>query len=108
MGEITERGAVISEYPLGTKPEARHFPRRNRLLSGLGLGTLVIEAGEGSGTLGTVRFALEQGRDVFCVPGSIYSPASKWTNRLIQEGAKLVTTVEDILEELQMVPLEGS
>ncbi len=102
MERIVEQGAVLSEQPLGAKPEARHFPRRNRLLSGLSLGTLVIEAGEGSGTLSTVRFALEQNRDVLSVPGSIYSPASELTNRLIQEGAKLVATVEDILEELQM------
>lgn len=100
--QIVEHGAVISEYPLGSKPEARHFPRRNRLLSGLSLGTLVIEAGEGSGTLSTVRFALEQNREVLCVPGSIYSPTSSLTNRLIQEGAKLATSVEDVLEELQL------
>lgn len=102
VDEIVESGAVLSEYPLGSKPEARHFPRRNRLLSGLSLGTLVIEAGEGSGTLSTVRFALEQGREVLCVPGSIYSPASRLTNRLIQEGAKLVLSVEDVLEELRL------
>jgi DNA processing protein len=102
MQEIVESGAVISEYPLGTKPEVRHFPRRNRLLSGLSLGTLVIETGEGSGTLTTVRYALEQNREVLCVPGSIYSPASKWTNQLIKEGAKLVASVEDILEELRL------
>ena len=72
------------------------------MLSGLSLGTLVVEAGEGSGTLSTVRFALEQGREVFCVPGSIYSPASRLTNRLLQEGAKLVMDVEDILEELNL------
>ena len=98
MREIVNAGAALSEYPLGTKPEARHFPRRNRLLSGLSLGTLVVEAGEGSGTLSTVRFALEQNREVFCVPGSIYSAASTLTNRLLQEGAKLVTNVEDVLE----------
>ncbi len=97
---IVENGAVVSEHPLGSKPEARHFPRRNRLLSGLSLGTLVIEAGEGSGTRSTVGFALEQNREVLCVPGSIYSPASELTNGLIREGAKLVASVEDILDEL--------
>ena len=102
MRQLEENGAIISEYPLGTKPEARHFPRRNRLLSGISLGTLVIEAGEGSGTLSTVRSALEQNREVFCVPGTIYSPASAITNRLLQEGAKLVMVVEDVLEELNL------
>ena len=102
MRQIAEQGAVISEYPLGTKPEARHFPRRNRVLSGLSLGTLVVEAPERSGTLSTIRSALEQNREVFCVPGSIYSPTSAVTNRLIQEGAKLVMAAEDILEELNL------
>ncbi len=101
MDEIAEKGVVVSEYALGTKPEARHFPRRNRLLSGLSVATLVIEAGEGSGTLSTVRFALEQNREVLCVPGSIYSPASRLTNQLIQEGAKLVMDVQDVLDEVR-------
>ena len=100
--EISQQGALLSEYPLGTRPDAHHFPRRNRLLSGLSLGTLVIEAGEKSGSLWTVRHALEQGREVFCVPGSIYSPASRLTNSLIQEGAKLVMDVRDIVEELNL------
>lgn len=104
MAEIAEQGAVISEYPLGTKPDARHFPRRNRLLSGLSVATLVTEAGEGSGTLSTVRFALEQNREVLCVPGSIYSPASRLTNKLIQEGAKPVLDVQDVLDELNVQP----
>ena len=102
MRQMTEAAAVISEYPLGAKPEARHFPRRNRVLSGLSLGTLVVEAPERSGTLSTIRSALEQNREVFCVPGSIYSPASVITNRLIQEGAKLVMEAEDVLEELNL------
>ena len=107
-GEIQRQGAVLTEYPLGTRPKARHFPRRNRLLSGLTLGTLVVEAGERSGALWTVRHALEQNREVFCVPGSIYSAASHWTNRLIQEGAKLVLDVEDILEELNLSAVAAS
>ena len=100
--EISQHGALISEYPLGTRPDSRNFPRRNRLLSGLSLGTLVIEAAEGSGALWTVRHALEQDREVLCLPGSIYSPASMLTNQLIQEGAKLVMRVEDVLEELNL------
>ena len=99
---IVDNGAVLSEYPLGSKPEARHFPRRNRLLSGLGLGVLVVEAPKDSGARSTVEFALEQNREVLCVPGSIHSPASELTNWLIQQGAKLVMRVEDVLEELHI------
>ncbi|MBI2872850.1 MAG: DNA-protecting protein DprA [Chloroflexi bacterium] len=100
--QVAEQGALVSEYPLGTRPEARHFPRRNRLLSGMTLGTLVIEAPEKSGALWTVRHALEQNREVFCVPGSVFSPASRATNLLIQEGAKLVLDFKDVLEELNL------
>ena len=99
---IVENGAVLSEYPLGTKPEARHFPRRNRLLSGLSAATVVIEGGLKSGARLTVEFALEQNREVLCVPGSIHSPASELTNWLIQQGAKLIMRVEDVLEELHI------
>jgi DNA processing protein len=97
-----EQGAVVSEYPLGVKPNARSFPRRNRLISGMSLGTLVIEAPETSGARWTVEHALDQNREVFCVPGSIFSPASRFTNRMIQEGAKLVSTYTDVLEELNL------
>ena len=99
---IPEQGAVVSELPLGTRPDSRGFPRRNRLISGMSLGTLVVEAGETSGARWTVYHALEQDREVFCVPGSIFSPASRLTNRLIQEGAKLVSNYNDILEELNL------
>jgi DNA processing protein len=99
---ISEQGAVVSEVPLGIRPDSRSFPRRNRLISGVTLGTLVVEAGEGSGTRWTVYHALEQDREVFCVPGSIFSPASQLTNRLIQEGAKLVSSANDVMEELNL------
>ena len=98
--EIPEHGALVSEFPLGTPPEARNFPIRNRIISGLSLGVVVIEAGVTSGTGITVRYALDQGREVFAVPGPIDSPTSLGPHRLIQEGAKLVQDVEDILQEL--------
>jgi DNA processing protein len=96
------RGAVLSEYPIGTRPEPTNFPPRNRIISGLSLGVLVVEADEKSGALITVRFALEHGRDVFAVPGPITSRASDGTNGLLKRGAKCVTRVEDILEELDI------
>ena len=97
---ISSGGALVSEFALGVRPEASNFPRRNRIISGMTLGTLVTEAGETSGTRWTVYHALEQNREIFCVPGSVYSEASKLTNRLIREGAKLVTEVSDILTEI--------
>jgi DNA processing protein len=98
--EIPEHGALVSEFPLGTPPEARNFPIRNRIISGLSLGVVVIEAGVNSGTAITVRYALDQDREVFAVPGPIDSPTSLGPHRLIQEGAKLVQDVDDIIQEL--------
>lgn len=99
---VIERGAIITEFAPGTQPEAGNFPARNRLISGLSLGVLVTEAPEDSGALITTRFAAEQGRDVFAVPGNITSRGSGGSNRLIQDGARLVTEVRDVLEGLNL------
>ena len=99
---IIQQGALISEYALGTKPKAENFPRRNRIMSGMSLGVLITEADVTSGAMITANFAIEQNREVFAVPGSILSPASRGTNHLIQEGAKLVRSCSDILEELNL------
>ncbi len=98
---IVAEGAVISEMPPGTRPQARHFPRRNRLISGLGLGVVVIEAAERSGSLITARFALEQGREVFAVPGSPMDPRCRGSNRLIRQGATLIQDADDVVEVIE-------
>ena len=100
FAEIAARGLLLSEYPVGTPAAGHNFPRRNRLISGLARGCLVVEAALGSGSLITARMAIEQGRDVFAIPGSIHSPLSKGCHSLIKQGAKLVDTAEDVLAEL--------
>jgi len=101
--DIAEEGAIISEFPLGTPALKENFPRRNRIISGLACGCLVVEAAERSGSLITARLAGELGRDVFAIPGSIHSPLSKGCHKLIKQGAKLVDDVRDILDELNLI-----
>jgi DNA processing protein len=101
--QIVEKGALVSEHPPGTRPSAQHFPRRNRIMSGMTMGTVVIEAGEKSGALLTAHHALEQNREVFAVPGNVFAPTSRGTNRLIRDSAaKLVIDYTDVLEELNL------
>lgn len=98
--EVSTRGAVISEFPFGTGPDRTNFPRRNRIICGLSLGVIVVEAGEKSGSLITAAMALEQNREVFAVPGNFNSPGSVGTNALIKQGASIVTSPRDVIEEL--------
>src|SRR5438874_4508327 len=97
---LCERGAVVAELPLGTEPQARHFPRRNRIISGMALGVVVVEAAAKSGSLITARFALEQGREVFAVPGSPLDPRARGTNDLLRNGAILTETAADVVGQL--------
>ena len=104
---IRAQGTIISEMPLGQTPQARHFPRRNRLISGMSRGVIVVEAAEGSGSLITANYALEQNREIFAVPGSPLDPRAKGTNRLIREGATLIETADDVIAVLRPI-LGGS
>src|SRR5207237_2025524 len=101
---LARDGAILAELPLGSEPKARHFPRRNRIISGISLGIVVVEAAAKSGSLITARFALEQGREVFAVPGSPLDPRSRGANDLLRNGATLTETAADILAQLGPVP----
>ncbi|MBS3897794.1 MAG: DNA-processing protein DprA [Dethiobacter sp.] len=105
--EIERQGVILSEFPLGTQPKPPHFPMRNRIISGLSLAVIIVEAAERSGALITADCALEQGREVLAVPGSIYSPASRGCHRLIKEGAALVESAADVLAALGVRPFDG-
>ncbi|MBI3677071.1 MAG: DNA-protecting protein DprA [Proteobacteria bacterium] len=100
---VAHEGLVVSEMPLGQSPQARHFPRRNRIISGLSRGVVIVEAAEGSGSLITANYALEQGREIFAVPGSPLDPRAKGTNRLIRDGATLTESADDVLNGLQPI-----
>jgi DNA processing protein len=104
---IVAQGAIVSEMPFGTVPQARHFPRRNHIISGLARGVVVVEAAEGSGSLITANFALEQGREIFAVPGSPLDARARGTNRLLKEGAVLIESAQDVIDGLRPIMERG-
>ena len=105
---IADKGLIVSEFPVGSRPMKHHFPRRNRIIAGLSLGTVVVEAAERSGSISTANHALENGREVFGVPGHVLNPLANGCNNLIRQGVRLTASIDDIVDELQNLPHAGT